>query len=147
MFHLLAQAEIIRDMHFMLQTELVNRMSAAPGGRAYGRLSVMVQYRCRVESLFHVPPAAFHPAPKVDSSVVRLMPYSEPPLTARDEQRFSRIVRQAFSKRRKTLRNALKGLVSEMEITMAGIDPGIRPEQCSVADFVNLSNTTEPAPP
>lgn len=141
-FHLLDQARSIRDMHFMLQKEVVDRLAAHPGGKDYGRLSVMVQYRCSVESLFVVKPGAFSPPPKVDSAVVRLIPYSQLPYPAGDERLLARLVNQAFSMRRKTLRNTLRGLVSATQFQRAGIDPSLRPEALSVNQFVALADAT-----
>ncbi len=140
LFHLLDSARCIRDMHFMLQKEVVERLAAAPGSRAYGRLSVMIQYRCRVSDLFHIGPGAFTPPPRVESAFVRLVPHPAPPHPASDEALFARMVRQAFSRRRKTLRNALQGLASEAHIAGAGIDPRRRPETLAVAEFVALCN-------
>ena len=116
-------------------------MSAVPGTKRYGRLSVAVQYRCRVEKLFDVSPEAFVPPPKVRSSVLRLVPHmpSRPGLAA-DVARFQTLVRTAFSHRRKTLRKALDGMVRRTDFDTAGIDPRQRPEQLEVADFVRLSN-------
>lgn len=139
-FHLLEQSHCIRDMHFMLQKEVVKRLAAAPGGGDYGRLSVMVQYRCRVEKLFTVPPGAFNPPPKVDSAIVRLVPYAEPPYPADDEQLFARVVAQAFAQRRKTLRNNMKKLLDAAAIEALGIDPGCRPETLTLEQFVALAN-------
>ncbi len=151
MFHLLAYSGLISDMHFMLQKEVVQRMAAQPGDSAYGRLSVMIQYRCAVEDLFHIPPQAFSPPPQVESAFVRLRPHAAPPLRAQDEKAFNALVRQAFSLRRKTLRNALKGMVDPALIIQAGIDPGARPETLTLAAYVHLSNTltasdTQPPP-
>ena len=140
LFHLLKSANVIQDMHFMLQKEVVDRMVAPPGGRRYGRLSVMVQYRCRAESLFDVAPGAFRPPPKVRSSVVRLLPYEQLPTPAVDDALLARLVRQAFSMRRKTLRNALKPLLGEQDIAACGIDPRVRPETLGVAEFVRLAD-------
>ncbi len=140
LFHLLAQAHAIQDMHFMLQREVVERMAAAPGGGDYGRLSVMVQYRCRVQMLFRIGPGAFTPPPKVESAFVRLVPHASLPHPARDEGLFARLVRQAFGRRRKTLRNALRGLADLRDFAAAGIDPGRRPETLFVSEFVALSN-------
>ncbi len=139
-FHLLDQAPCIRDMHFMLQKEVVQRLAAKPGGGDYGRLSVMVQYRCEVEKLFTVPPGAFNPPPKVDSAIVRLIPYATPSHPANDEKLFARLVSQAFSQRRKTLRNNMKGLLDAATIEALGIDPGCRPETLSLEQFVALAN-------
>ncbi len=139
-FHLLANAEHIRDMLFMLQKEVVDRLTAAPNSRDYGRLSVMVQYACQTEYLMHVAPGAFRPPPKVDSAVVYLKPWAKLPYVANDEARFAKLVAQAFSQRRKTLRNTLKGTLTTEQIESVGIDPVQRAETLSVADFVNLAN-------
>ena len=140
LFHLLEQADAIQDMHFMLQKEVVDRMAAAPGGGDYGRLSVMIQYHCRVEPLFRVGPGAFKPAPKVDSAFVRLTPWPQPPFPANNTGLLTTLVRQAFSQRRKTLRNALKGLLSEQSIRATGTDPAARPETIGVEQYVALAN-------
>ena len=141
LFHLLGQRAVIQDMLFMLQREVVDRMAAAPGDADYGRLSVMLQYACTVEALFIVPPAAFWPAPKVQSRIVQLTPYATLPHPAGDERRFADLVQRAFAQRRKTLRNSLSGAVSEAQFAAAGIDPGLRPEVLSVADFVRLADS------
>ncbi len=141
LFHLLDQADCIADMCFMLQKEVVDRLAAAPGGKDYGRLSVMVQWRCQVRKLFDVGHGAFKPPPKVDSSVVRLVPRPTPETVVNDPARFARIVRDAFAQRRKTLRNALKGMLSADEFHAAGIDPGRRAETLSVEEFITLSNS------
>ena len=143
LFHLLDQAGCIEDMLFMLQKEVVQRLAATPGGKDYGRLSVMIQYRCRVEKLFEVAPGAFTPPPKVDSAVVRLVPHATPPVAVRDEARFSQVVRAAFASRRKTLRNNMKGLLSGDNMTALGIDPIRRAETLSLAEFAALSNAVE----
>ena len=131
----------------MLQREVVERMAAAPATPAYGRLSVMLQVRFRIERLFSVPPGAFRPAPKVDSAVVRLTPLREARPSLVDEALFARIVTAAFGQRRKTLRNALRALASEVDLEHAGIAPGVRGETLSVANFVQLANALarEPA--
>lgn len=139
-FHLLEQASLIRDMHFMLQKEVVERICAQPGGGDWGRLSIMVQYHCRVEQLFIVGPESFHPPPKVDSAIVRLTPHSTLPHPARNYACLERIVREAFNQRRKTIRNTLKNLLSEDAIQAAGVDSTKRPEQLSLADFVRLAD-------
>ncbi len=144
LFHLLAQAELIADMHFMLQREVVERLAAAPGGKDYGRLSVMIQYRCAVEPLFGVGPGAFHPRPRVDSTVVRLIPHAAPPVTVADEALLARLVAQAFSRRRKTLRNALEGLVEAEALAALGIDPRRRPETLTLAEFAALADAADP---
>ena len=137
-FHLLEQAHCIDDMHFMLQKEVVERLAAKPDTSDYGRLSVMVQYRCKVEQLFIVPPGAFTPAPKVDSAIVRLEPHAEPPVDV-DAAVLEKLVAQAFSQRRKTLRNTLKGLLDAETIEAAGIDPQRRAETLSLQEFAALA--------
>lgn len=138
-FHLLDCLDVIADMHFMLQKEVVERLAARPGGRDYGRLSVMVQYRCRVEPLFVVPPEAFAPAPKVESAVFRMTPWEQPPVRVSDERRFAEVVTRAFAQRRKTLRNNLRDLLSEEQIRAAGADPGQRAEELDLETFARLS--------
>ena len=140
LFHLLDQSAHIKDMHFMLQKEVVERMAAKPGSKTYGRLSVTLQARARVESLFHIGPGAFNPPPKVDSAFVRLQPWETPPYPIDDWEVFARVVAQAFSQRRKTLRNSLKKLVDVETMIAADLEPGTRPEQLSVSDFATLSN-------
>jgi len=140
MFHLLANSDIIQDMHFMLQKEVVERMAAAPGCSDYGRLTIMVQYQCQVENLFLVPPYAFNPQPKVDSAIVRLTPHAELPVKANDEVVFKKLVTKAFTQRRKTLRNAIKDFVDAEKIQSLDIDPTRRPETLSVSEYVALSN-------
>jgi 16S rRNA (adenine1518-N6/adenine1519-N6)-dimethyltransferase len=139
LFHLLAQIGHLRDLHFMLQKDVVERMAASPGGEAYGRLSVMLQYRCRVEPLFAVGPEAFRPPPKVWSAFVRLVPRETCAVVVRDPSRFSEIVRRAFAQRRKTLRNSLRGVLDPRQIEALGIDPGARPETLSLEAFAALS--------
>lgn len=141
LFHALAHAAAVRDMHFMLQKEVVERMAADPGSKVYGRLSVMLQAYCTVTRLFDVAPGAFRPPPKVDSAVVRLLPRPAGEIGIADRARFADVVRAAFGQRRKTLRNALSGVVATTAIQAAGIDPGLRAEQLSVADFVRLAAT------
>ena len=139
LFHLLDHADAIVDMHFMLQREVVDRMAAGAGDDAYGRLSVMLAPRCTVEPLFTVGPGAFTPPPKVESAVVRLVPFAAPPFPLPDPARFAAIVNQAFSRRRKTLRNALQGLVDADAIAAAGLDPAERPENVSPEAFARLA--------
>jgi len=143
-FHLLEQLNCIKDMHFMLQKEVVDRLAAHPGNKVYGRLSVMVQYHCQVKKLFTVSPGAFTPPPQVDSAVVRLIPYPSPPHVANDLQTLRKIVGTAFGQRRKTLRKSLSGLVSATQWIELNIDPQLRPEQLGVADFVAISNVIAP---
>lgn len=141
LFHVAAFAPRIRDCVFMLQREVVERMVAAPATPDYGRLSVMLQYRFAMALAFRVPPGAFTPPPKVDSAIVRMAPLGEGRLTARDETLFARIVLAAFSQRRKTLRNAVRGLAEEEDFARAGVDPGRRGETLSVAEFVALADS------
>jgi len=138
-FHVLQWADLIVDMHFMLQKEVVERMAAAPGSRTYGRLSVMTQFRAEVTPLFDVLPESFSPVPKVCSSIVRLQPRKEPPADAGSMDNLARVVSAAFSMRRKTLRNSLRGVLSADQILNAGIDPGQRAEQLSLAQFAALA--------
>ncbi|MBU1190369.1 MAG: 16S rRNA (adenine(1518)-N(6)/adenine(1519)-N(6))-dimethyltransferase RsmA [Gammaproteobacteria bacterium] len=140
LFHLLDQADCIEDMHFMLQKEVVERMAAHPGSSAYGRLSVMLQYRCEVIPLFGIGPGAFRPPPKVESAFVRLLPYRTPPTQVIDETLFAQIVRLAFGQRRKTLRNTLKGVLDSEDFTALGVDPQIRAEQLDLKTFARLAN-------
>ena len=143
-FHLLSQADAISDMTFMLQKEVVDRLTASPGTRDWGRLSIMVQYHCQADYLFFVPPGAFSPPPKVDSAVVRLIPHASPPHPANDEEHLRRLVAQAFTQRRKAIRNSLKSQVTLEQFEQAGIDAGLRPDQLTVADYVTLANLTCP---
>ena len=140
LFHLADYAENVSDMHFMLQKEVVERMVAEPGDADFGRLSVMLQYRFWLEWLIEVPPESFDPAPKVDSAVVRLIPKPASELLARDTTKLSALVQQAFSQRRKMLRNTLKGLVDAEAFAAVGIDPTRRAEDIPVADYVRLAN-------
>ncbi|MES2141270.1 MAG: 16S rRNA (adenine(1518)-N(6)/adenine(1519)-N(6))-dimethyltransferase RsmA [Pseudomonadota bacterium] len=140
LFHLLGQISFIQDMHFMLQKEVVNRMVAQPGDEDYGRLSVMIQYYCEAKKLFIVKPGAFQPPPKVDSAVIRLIPYQIQPWQADDPVLLAEIVRTAFSHRRKMLRNNLGKLINAKQFELLGIDPKNRPEQLSIADYVKISN-------
>jgi len=140
LFHALDHLAVVTDMHFMLQKEVVDRMAAAPGSKVYGRLSVMLQARCRVTPLLKVPPGAFRPPPKVDSAVVRLQPRPVDELGLIAPRAFERIVRAAFSQRRKTLRNALGNVCTAELMEQTGIAPGARAETIAVQDFVRLAN-------
>lgn len=139
-FHLLKSASNIQDMHFMLQNEVVQRITAKPGSKTFGRLSVMVQYYCNTEYLFFVGPESFDPPPKVDSAILRLTPWKEPQLKAKNEESLSKVVAQAFSMRRKTLRNNLKKMLTNEQIESIEINPSARAETLSVRDFIKLSN-------
>ena len=148
LFKLYAHAEMIKDMFFMLQLEVVERMAAAPSTSNYGRLSIMSQYFCAAEKLFEVAPASFTPQPKVTSAIVQLVPHvQQAPLT--DIKLFQKMLTQAFSLRRKTLRNALKAFLSEAEMLALAIDPGSRPENIPGADYIRcakyLSSRDAPA--
>ena len=131
---------IIKDLHFMLQKEVVDRMIATPSSSDYGRLSVMLQYYFSMEHLVHVPKEAFDPEPKVESSFVRLIPYKQYPFIANNINRFGKIVKEAFSQRRKTIRNTLKSFINENDFEKIGINPQLRAENLSVSDFVKISN-------
>ncbi|PWG65251.1 16S rRNA (adenine(1518)-N(6)/adenine(1519)-N(6))-dimethyltransferase RsmA [Spiribacter halobius] len=139
LFHLTASPLLVTDLHLLLQREVVTRMAAGPGGRDYGRLSVMLQYRCRVIPLFDIGPGAFRPPPRVTSTFVRLVPHSEPPVVVPDEAALGRVVAAAFAARRKTLRNSLGALLPAERIAAAGIDPGTRAERLSLEDFAALA--------
>lgn len=144
-FHLLKFSTHISDMHFMLQKEVADRLTSIPGRKSYSRLTVMAQYHYYIKQLFDVPPQAFKPAPKVDSRIVLLLPYGNIPYPANNYARFETIVKQAFSQRRKTLRNSLAGLkqgIPEEAWQKLGIDPQKRAENLTVEEFVNLSNYT-----
>jgi 16S rRNA (adenine1518-N6/adenine1519-N6)-dimethyltransferase len=141
LFRLAAHANRIRDVHVMLQREVVERMVAAPGDSEFSRLSVMLQYRFDMEKLFDVPADSFDPAPKVESAVVRLTPLRPLPHPARDETIFADVVARAFSQRRKTLRNTLKGVITAEQLAALGINAGARAQELPVADFVRIADT------
>ncbi len=140
LFRFAAYARHIRDVHVMLQREVVERMVAAPGDSEFSRLSVMLQYRFDMEKLIDVPADSFDPAPKVESAVVRLTPLHPLPHPARNETLFAEVVSRAFSQRRKTLRNTLKGMVSAEQLAALGINAGARAQELSVADFVRIAD-------
>jgi len=140
LFHVLQWSELIIDMHFMLQREVINRMAASPGSKAWGRLSIMCQYHCEIVPLFTVRAESFSPVPKVQSGIVRLIPHRVPPVQITSKEAFDRLVIQAFSMRRKTLRNSLQGLLDVSLIESAGIDPGLRAEVLDLEQFAALSN-------
>lgn len=139
LFHLLSQSEVIEDMCFMLQKEVVERICAAPGSKQYGRLTIMLQYQCAAESLFDVPPEAFDPMPKVDSAIIYLQPRRQPLGGQVDSEQLNKIVTQAFSQRRKTIANTLKKLVTIEQLEAAEIAPEQRPETISIEQFVRLA--------
>ncbi|PHM71739.1 16S rRNA (adenine(1518)-N(6)/adenine(1519)-N(6))-dimethyltransferase RsmA [Xenorhabdus sp. KJ12.1] len=145
MFHLFSFTDAVADMNFMLQKEVVNRLVAGPGSKAYGRLSVMAQYYCHVMPVLEVPPTAFTPAPKVDSAIVRLiphkaMPYKSIPHPVQDIRMLARITTQAFNQRRKTIRNSLSDLFSPEQLSDLGVDPGTRAENISVEQYCKMAN-------
>lgn len=144
LFRVLEAGPAVRDLYCMLQRDVVDRMTAAPGGRDYGRLTVMLAASCRVTRLFNVGAGAFRPPPRVESSVVRLVPHAEPPFPIPDRQRFAGIVAAAFSMRRKTLRNALRSLVDEDGFVAAGVDPGRRAETLRPDEFGALAALARP---
>ncbi|AHE97926.1 16S rRNA (adenine(1518)-N(6)/adenine(1519)-N(6))-dimethyltransferase RsmA [Thioalkalivibrio paradoxus] len=139
LFHLLDQSAAIRDMHFLLQKEVVERLVATPGSKRYGRLSVMVGARARAQQLFTVGPGAFRPAPKVESALVRIEPLPRPLVAPELADRFRKIVQQAFSNRRKTLRRALAGLLPPEAFAAAGVANGLRPEALDLEGFIRLA--------
>jgi 16S rRNA (adenine1518-N6/adenine1519-N6)-dimethyltransferase len=144
LFHLLDAADCVADMHFMLQKEVVHRMAAVPGNKDYGRLTVMLATRVRVEWLFDVGPESFRPPPKVDSAIVRLIPHATPPFALPDPAHFATVVMRAFMQRRKTLRNALRGAVPDDAWERTGIDPQRRPETLSPPEFAALAACGRP---
>lgn len=139
-FHLLSYTGKVKDMHFMLQKEVVQRLAAGPGENNYGRLSIMAQYFCDVQHLFDVGPGAFKPAPKVDSAIVRMVPYETLPHPVKDHRTLENIVRQSFSMRRKTLRNNLKKTISSEQLEALGIDPGQRPERLGLKEYAKIAD-------
>ncbi len=143
LFHLLDYRERIIDMHFMLQKEVVDRMAAGPGSRAYGRLGIMLGCFFEIEKLFTVERLAFDPPPKVTSAIVRLVPLPVGSYDIHDVSRLSELVATAFSQRRKTVRNALRHVADEAMLSSVGIDPGLRPEAIAIAEYVRLANTLE----
>ena len=140
LFRLTGFRHVIRDMHFMLQKEVVDRMAAPPGNKTYGRLSIMLGCYMEIEPLFDVPATAFNPPPRVTSSIVRLRALPDTAYAIADHQALSSIVAEAFSQRRKTLRNALKARATEEDLIAAGMDPALRPEQATIANYVALAN-------
>jgi len=141
LFKAIDNIDSIKDMHFMLQKEVAQRIAAQPGSKTYGRLSIMVQYHCKVELLMHVGPGSFTPPPKVDSAIIRLTPKAQHSIQALDNKLFSDIVRTAFCQRRKTIHNSLKDYITTEGLQSIGIDPKTRPEQLGVDEFVLISNT------
>ena len=139
LFHFLGQLDAVADMHFMLQKEVVTRMAAPPGGKEYGRLTVMLAPWVRVERLFDIGTGAFSPPPRVVSTFFALHPHREAPFDIGDGQAYARVVAAAFGKRRKTLRNSLAGLLEPAQIAAAGVDATARPETLAAAQFAALA--------
>jgi 16S rRNA (adenine1518-N6/adenine1519-N6)-dimethyltransferase len=144
LFHFLDNHLFFSDIHVMLQKEVVQRMTAGPGNKQYGRLTVALAARCTVESLFIIKPGAFKPAPKVDSAFARLVPLSEPLITAAESPAFDAVLRHAFGQRRKQLGNALQPLLENEAIRAAGVDPKLRAENLEVAEFISLARQIDP---
>ncbi|AXS80929.1 16S rRNA (adenine(1518)-N(6)/adenine(1519)-N(6))-dimethyltransferase RsmA [Dechloromonas sp. HYN0024] len=140
LFHLADYVDVVHDMHFMLQKEVVERMVAEPGNADFGRMSVMLQYRFYLEWLIDVPPESFDPPPKVQSAVVRLIPKPVSELNAKNQEKLAQVVLTAFSQRRKMLRNTMKTLLSDEAFAELGIDPTNRPENIPVEDYVRIAN-------
>ena len=139
-FHLLNEIDCIYDMHFLIQKEVADRIAAQSGSKKYGRLSVMVQYFCQAESLFTVAPESFYPAPKIQSTVIRLTPHAKIALPAKNKELFAQIVKQGFNQRRKTIHNSLKSLISTEQLAALNIDTNARAEQLTINDFVRIAN-------
>jgi 16S rRNA (adenine1518-N6/adenine1519-N6)-dimethyltransferase len=139
-FKLLDYGPLIADMHFMLQLEVVERLAAEPGNKSWGRLGVMAQFQCEVEQLFEVPPEAFFPPPKVQSAIIRLTPRQTPRWAQVDREALSKVVSQAFSQRRKTLRNNFKNSLTDTQFEAAGVDPQARAETLTIDHFVALAS-------
>ena len=139
MFHLIGSINLVQDMLFMVQKEVALRLSASPGDKNYGRLSVMSQLELNCRILFDVPPESFDPAPQVNSAVIKLLP-EKAAREIKDSGRIDRVVKSAFAQRRKTLRNALRDVVSPEQFDTAEINPGNRAETLSVDDFIRLAN-------
>ena len=139
-FHLLKNSELIRDMTFMLQLEVIQRMVSKVGRRNYGRLSLMVQYYCEVEHLFNVASSAFSPKPKVVSALARLKPHSSTSIRAKDSDCLQTVIRTAFNQRRKTLRNSLKTIIPEALLDQIAINKNQRPQDITLNEYVEISN-------
>ena len=140
LFKLLDYGPLIADMHFMLQLEVVERLAAEPGNKSWGRLGVMAQFQCEVEQLFEVPPEAFFPPPKVQSAIIRLTPRQTPRWAQVDREALAKVVSQAFSQRRKTLRNNFKNSLTDTQFETAGVDPQARAETLTIDHFVALAS-------
>ncbi len=140
LFKLFTDIDIISDMFFMLQHEVALRLAAKPNCKEYGRMSVMAQYYCNMDIVINVPPSAFDPVPKVNSSVVRFVPHAQPTVQVTNHKLLQSIVTQAFSQRRKTIANALNASLTQNDFTALQINPRLRPENLSLADYANITN-------
>ncbi len=147
MFYLFEQKHLIKDMHFMLQKEVVNRMVAQPGSKSYGRLSIMTQIQCDASLIFEVAAESFIPTPKVDSAIISLRPLATPLIATEDVPAVNHLVTTAFSQRRKTIRNSLKSLLGEATLEQAGLSPNLRAEQLSINDFIALAKLLQQSEP
>jgi len=142
-FKLLEDCAIIKDMHFMLQREVVERLAATPGNKQWGRLGIMAQYLCNVEHVFDVPPGAFRPAPKVQSAIVRMTPREISPWPDCNAAALGKLAKAAFAQRRKTLRNNLKGIIDSTDLERLGIDPGARAETLDLEQLISITNAID----
>ena len=140
MIHLFSYSDKIKDMHFMLQKEVVERLCAAPNSKNYGRLSVIAQYYCKTMPIMEVPPTAFRPAPKVVSAVIRLIPHKEKPFVANNIENLEKVLAVAFNKRRKTIHNSLSSLFSDEDLQKVGLDFNLRAENINLEQYVQLAN-------
>ena len=139
-FHLLTFKASVKDMHFMLQKEVVDRMAAMPNTKAYGRLSIMTQYQCQVMPVMEIGPEHFTPAPKVDSAIVRLIPHKAFAKQAKSLETLNKVCVTAFNQRRKTIRNSFKKLIDVEQLTALSIDPTLRPENLTIDQYIDLAN-------
>jgi 16S rRNA (adenine1518-N6/adenine1519-N6)-dimethyltransferase len=146
-FHLLTFKDTVKDMHFMLQKEVVDRMAASPNSKTYGRLSIMTQYQCQVIPVMEIGPEAFKPAPKVDSAIVRLIPHTNIDNPVKDISALNTVCITAFNQRRKTIRNSFKKLINETQLIELAIDPNLRPENLCLKEYVKLANFIVDNPP
>ncbi|HCM47362.1 MAG TPA: 16S rRNA (adenine(1518)-N(6)/adenine(1519)-N(6))-dimethyltransferase, partial [Colwellia sp.] len=146
-FHLLTFKDKVKDMHFMLQKEVVERMAAGPHCKAYGRLSIMTQYQCQVHPVMEIGPEAFKPAPKVDSAIVRLIPHTHIENPVKDIKALNTVVLAAFNQRRKTIRNTFKKLITETQLAELNIDANLRPENLSLDEYKKLADFIVDNPP
>ncbi len=140
LFHLLSFGSMIRDMHFMLQKEVVDRLIAAPNTKDYGKLTIMGQYYCRMMPFLEVPPSSFTPSPKVDSAVIKIIPYDKKPYTAENEKLMNRIVAASFNQRRKTIANSMSEFLNADDFNALGLDPKLRAENITVEQYVRIAN-------